>query len=209
MTWCSWVGSTLISMSVIERRYRILQLRPSSCCVAQNSAQNSLIQASSSMRSGSSRAATRQLQHVLDDAAHAFGVVADDLRQPPVFGGNGRRFRQQLAGVAHRADGRADLVRDARRQSAQRGQLRLLHLFGEQAGVFQEDQHGPRLRAAEIGEVRLDEPRAVGGGKSAPSSISPCCRQPDSRNSSRGETLRPAVRPARRWHCRAYWPPVR
>ena len=37
------------------------------------------------MRSGLRRAAPRQFQHVFDDAADAFGVVADDLGEPAVL----------------------------------------------------------------------------------------------------------------------------
>src|SRR5207302_2361208 len=48
----------------------------------------------------------------VDDAAHPIGVGTDDLGQAPIFVGQTRGFRQQLAGVTHRADGVADLVGD-------------------------------------------------------------------------------------------------
>ena len=56
------------------------------------------------------------------------------------------RLGQQLRRMAHRADRVADLVRDARAQPAERGELRLLHALGDQRRVLQEDQRRSRCR---------------------------------------------------------------
>jgi hypothetical protein len=64
--------------------------------------------------------------------------------------------------VAHRADGVPDLVRDAGRQPAERGQLGLLHALGEPAGVLEEHDQRRGPAAAERREVGLDFPAAVG-----------------------------------------------
>ena len=53
--------------------------------------------------------------------------------------------------MAHRADRIADLVRDARAQPAERRELRLLHLLGDQARVLEEDQHRRRARCRRAG----------------------------------------------------------
>ena len=108
------------------------------------------------------RVPPRQLQHVLDDLAHAHAVLLDDLGQVPVLGRQARRLAQQLAGVAHRADGIADLVRDARAQPSERGELRLLRAFGDDAGVLEEHEHGPAAGLRQRDEVRPDGRAAVG-----------------------------------------------
>ncbi len=56
------------------------------------------------------------------------------------------------------------------------------------AGVLEEDQHRAGLRAAQLREMRLDQPRAIRGGKGAGLRLAcRCWRQPASRNSRRGE----------------------
>ncbi len=74
-----------------------------------------------------------------------------------------RRFAQQLSGVAHRAHRVADLVRDARAQPPERGELRLLHALGHHAGVLEEHQHRPRPGLGQRHEMRADHGAAVGG----------------------------------------------
>ena len=64
--------------------------------------------------------------------------------------------------MAHGAQGIADLVRDARGQPAETGELGLLDFRGEQLGVFQEDDDRRRFAAAERCEVRLDHMAAIG-----------------------------------------------
>ncbi len=64
--------------------------------------------------------------------------------------------------MAHGADRVADLVGDAGAQAAQRRELRLLHLFGEQRCVLEEDQ-GRAAAAIERDEMRLQQAAAVGG----------------------------------------------
>jgi hypothetical protein len=81
-----------------------------------------------------------QLQHVVDDLAHALGVRADDLGQPHVFRAQRFRFGEELPGVAHRADRVANLVRDAGGQATQRGEFRLLDTRVHVARVLQEDE---------------------------------------------------------------------
>ena len=49
-----------------------------------------------------------------------------------------RALGQQLAGVAHGADGISDFVGDARGQPAERCELALLHALGHQTGVLEE-----------------------------------------------------------------------
>ncbi|MCE3286373.1 MAG: hypothetical protein K0R70_2629, partial [Steroidobacteraceae bacterium] len=108
------------------------------------------------------RVPSRQLQHVLDDLAHAEAVLLDDLGQVPVLGRQVRRITQQLAGVAHRADRIADFVRDARAQPPERGELRLLCAFGDDARVLQEHQRGSAADLGQRDEVRPDRRAAVG-----------------------------------------------
>ena len=67
-----------------------------------------------------------------------------------------RRLREQLAGVAHRAERIADLVRDAGAQAAERRELRLLDALGDQRRVLEEDHHAAAAAAAERREVRLN-----------------------------------------------------
>ena len=75
-----------------------------------------------------------------------------------------RRFRQQLARMAHGADRIADLVRDAGAQPAEGREFGLLDLLLDQARVLEEDQHRARgSDVAERREVRADHARAVGG----------------------------------------------
>ena len=71
-------------------------------------------------------------------------------------------FAEQLRGVAHGADGIADLVRDAGGQPAERRELRLLDLRREQLGVLEEHDDRRGLGAAERREMRLDHVAAVG-----------------------------------------------
>src|SRR5262245_48925401 len=54
--------------------------------------------------------AARQREHALDDLTHAPRVHADDVGEPLAVGADPRRFREQLARMAHRADRVADLV---------------------------------------------------------------------------------------------------
>ena len=54
----------------------------------------------------------------------------------PIIGALG----QQLAGVAHGADGIADFMRDARGKAAERSELALLHALRHEAGVFEKNQ---------------------------------------------------------------------
>jgi hypothetical protein len=65
--------------------------------------------------------------------------------------------------VAHGADRVADLVRDARGQPAEAGELGLLDLGGQQLGVLEEHDDRRGLAAAERGEMRLDHVAAVVG----------------------------------------------
>ncbi len=67
--------------------------------------------------------------------------------------------------MAHGADRIANLVGDARAQAAERRELRLLDLFSEEAGVFQEHQHGRGARDPEGCEVGSDHATAIGGDK--------------------------------------------
>ena len=53
-------------------------------------------------------------------------------------------FGEQLAGVAHGADGIADFMRDAGGQPAERRELALLHALGQETRVFEENQGGAR-----------------------------------------------------------------
>ena len=79
-----------------------------------------------------------------------------------IAGGEVRALGQQLTGVAHGADGIADLVRNARGQTSERGELALLHPLGHEAGVFEKDE-GRRGRArTERREMWLDQSRPVG-----------------------------------------------
>src|SRR6185312_1841559 len=74
-----------------------------------------------------------ELQHVVDDGAHALGVAADDLRETPVFGDQAAGFAQKLSRMAHGADRIAHLMSDARREASERRELRLLHLLLDEA----------------------------------------------------------------------------
>ena len=76
-------------------------------------------------------------------------------------GPNAGDSRQQLACVAHRADGVADLVGDAGAQASERGELRLLDLLGHLARVLEEDQHRPRPVLRQRHELRADHGAAV------------------------------------------------
>src|SRR5579883_3144286 len=105
----------------------------------------------------------RELQDVVDDRAHAVGVRADDVREAAVLARESGRLGEELTGVAHRADGVADLVRDARGEPAEGGELRLLHLLGDDARILEEDEDRRGLYAAERREMRPDDPSAVVG----------------------------------------------
>ncbi len=102
-----------------------------------------------------------QAQHVVDDAAHAIGVVANDIGQAAFLESHDRRFCQQLPGVAHRTDRIANFVRDAGAEPAQCSQLRLLDLFGQQARVLEKDEDRRRSVGAQGREVCPDDTRAV------------------------------------------------
>ena len=71
-------------------------------------------------------------------------------------------FAEQLRGVAHGAHRIADLVRDARGQAPERGELRLLHLFLDERRVLEKDQHRRGIHAAERREMRPDHAPAIG-----------------------------------------------
>src|SRR6056297_3143089 len=58
--------------------------------------------------------AAREFQHVLDDVVHPTGVVADDLYEAQVLGGEIGRLAEQLRGVAQGAQRVADFMRDGR-----------------------------------------------------------------------------------------------
>ena len=64
--------------------------------------------------------------------------------------------------MAHGADGIADFVSDAGGQPPERGELALLHAFGHETGVLEENQRGPGRDPAQRREVRLNHPGAVG-----------------------------------------------
>ena len=73
------------------------------------------------------------------------------------------RFGEQLRRVAHCADWIADLVRDAGAEPAERGELRLLHAFGDQCRVLEEDQcRSAAFGSFERDEMRLHQAAAVG-----------------------------------------------
>ena len=160
-TWCSCVGSTRTSMSAAGALDAQARSREP-CIVSQNSVAELLDPLGERQPLEPRLAALGELQHVVDDGADAVRVAADDLREPPVLRGELLGFGQQLRRMAHRADGIADLVRDARAQAAERGELRLLHLLRDEARVLEEHQHRRRIRAAERREVRPDDARAVG-----------------------------------------------
>jgi hypothetical protein len=57
--------------------------------------------------------------------------------------------------VAHRAQRIAYLVRDARAQASERGELGLLHAFGDQRCVLEKNQYAAGAQLAETGEMGL------------------------------------------------------
>ncbi|MNM87492.1 hypothetical protein D3C81_996740 [compost metagenome] len=104
--------------------------------------------------------AARHLQHVGHHLVEPAHVVMDDAQQARVDIDIGttavrragllpRGIGQQLAGLADGRQRVADLVRDAGHQPAHRGQLFLLHLFGNALPAFDMDQHGVAHLAAQ------------------------------------------------------------
>ncbi len=89
-----------------------------------------------------------------------------------------RTFGEQLAGVAHGADGIAYFMRDAGGKPAERRELALLHALGHEARVLEENQGGAR------------RPR-----RAARNAAESSARRPPPRTS---RARRPAVRPAAR-----------
>src|SRR5450631_843539 len=60
---------------------------------------------------GLGRLTAGELQYIVDDGANTLGVAADDVGQPALLGSDVRALGEQLAGVAHGADGIADFMR--------------------------------------------------------------------------------------------------
>src|SRR5258708_12571567 len=104
----------------------------------------------------------REAQYVVDDIADRSGIRPDDLREALVLARHGRRFREQLARVAHGANRVSDLVGDTCAQAAERRELRLLHLLREQARVFEKHEDGGWASDAERGEISADHAPAIG-----------------------------------------------
>ena len=65
--------------------------------------------------------------------------------------------------MAHRPDGIADLVGDACRQSAERGELALLDSFRHETRVLEKYERRPGRACAEGREMRLNHACSVGG----------------------------------------------
>ena len=73
-------------------------------------------------------------------------------------GADSRAFGEQLTRMAHRADGIADFVRDARGQAAERGELALLHALGHEAGVLEKNQRRARVRCRRAARSAVGSP---------------------------------------------------
>ena len=86
-----------------------------------------------------------------------------------------RAFGQQLAGMAHRADGIADFMGDAGGQPAERGKLALLHALGHEAGVLEKDQRGPGHAAQAVRNAAESRARRR-RRRSSTGEFSPCSR---------------------------------
>src|SRR5271155_3269631 len=67
---------------------------------------------------GLRRFATRQLQDIIDNCTDAFGVVTNDVSEATLVSSDLWTFSEQLTGVTHGADGIANFVRNAGRQSS-------------------------------------------------------------------------------------------
>ncbi len=80
----------------------------------------------------------------------------------PLLGPDRRALGEQLAGMAHRAHGVANLMGDARREATERRELALLHALRHEARVLEKDQRRAGRRVAERRKMRLDDPCAVG-----------------------------------------------
>src|SRR5687767_2598416 len=97
-------------------------------------------------RRGRDAVALVELQHVGYQALEASGVLADDARQALAVLA-ALLLAQELGGVADGGERVADLVRDARGEPAERGELELLRLLARARRVLDE-QHRELLRAA-------------------------------------------------------------
>ena len=159
--WCRCEGSTRTSRSAARPSRRIA--RSSTSRSGGTRARKSASHAFSSMRSG--RVVSRR-----DSCSTLLMMVL--TRSPLLVMMSVRRrswrrqlgrLRQQLRGMAHRADRVADLVRDAGAEPAERRELRLLHALDDQRGVLEEYQRRPLAAAVERDEMRLDQAAAVGG----------------------------------------------
>ena len=83
------------------------------------------------------RFAPRQREHALDDLAHAPRVHANDVGEPVLVLSHARRLREQLTGMAHRAERIADLVRDARAHTVQTLATGIVNFGGGIGGWFE------------------------------------------------------------------------
>ncbi len=202
----------LMQMAGIESHLEIIRLFVNAdlgfigtCMVSQNSSRKSSSQSPSASRVGlvaSRRDSCKTLLMMVLTRSELLRMMSVSRRSSgPIV----RAFGQQLAGMAHRADGIADLVGDAGGQPAERGKLALLHALGHEAGVLEENQRGPgHRRRAEQNAAESPARRRPPRSSTANPRLARAAAT-STRNTAGAATPRPPARPGRH-DCRREFP---